>query len=79
MLERPKKKPVSIALPADVYDRLKILANEDNRTLSGEIRQILKGYLEYTDRGGVSWCRHWYDRGIEQYESHSPDTPAHII
>jgi len=68
MYEKPIKKTVSVTLPVEVYDRLKQCAEEDTRTLTGEIRQILKGYLEYLDRGGVSWCSDWHNRGIEQYE-----------
>ena len=67
MNEKSIKKTVSVTLPMDVYTRLKEYAAEDGRFLSGEIRQILKGYLEYIDRGGVSWCTSWKDRGIERY------------
>jgi len=84
MREKQKKKTISVSLPIEVYDRLKDYANEDNRFLSGEIRQILKGYLEYMDRGGVSWCSNWRDRGVERYDrvvgdaapyDQSPETP----
>ena len=68
MSEKTIKKTVSITLPMEVYVRLKQCADEDTRTLTSEIRQILKGYLEYLDRGGVSWCSDWHNRGIEQYE-----------
>ena len=68
MKEKPIKKTVSITLPMEVYVRLKQCAAEDTRTLTSEIRQILKGYLEYLDRGGVSWCSDWHNRVIEQYE-----------
>ena len=68
MSEKPIKKTVSITMPLELYDRLKRCADEDTRTLTSEIRQILKGYLEYLDRGGVSWCSDWHNRGIEQYE-----------
>ena len=56
MQNKPEKKTISLALPIEVHARLKQYADEDGRFLSGEIRQILKGYLEYLDRGGVSWC-----------------------
>ena len=69
MNEKPIKKTVSISLQPELYDRLKGYADEDCRTLSGEIRQILKGYLEYLDRGGVSWCADHRNRGIERYDS----------
>ena len=68
MSEKTIKKTVSITLPMEVYVRLKQCADEDTRTLTSEIRQILKGYLEYLDRGGVSWCSDWHNRGVEQYE-----------
>ena len=67
MREKPVKKTVSVSMPPELYDRLKGYADEDFRTLSGEIRQILKGYLEYLDRGGVSWCSDSRNRGIERY------------
>jgi len=68
MYEKPIKKTISVALPIEVYDRLKGYAAEAGRFLSGEIRQILKGYLEYLDRGGVSWCKNGRNRGMERYE-----------
>lgn len=68
MSEKPVKKTVTIAIPTDLHARLKACAEYDTRTLSSEIRQILRGYVEYLDRGGVSWCSDWHNRGIEQYE-----------
>lgn len=73
MKEQPKK-TVSVTLPLEVYARLKVYADEDWRSLSGEVRQILKGYLEYMDRGGVSWCKSRTDRGMERYEEKNPRT-----
>ena len=67
MLRGPKK-TVSVQMPEALYDRLKSLADYDTRTLAAEIRQILKGYVEYMDRGGISWCQDGKDRGIEQYQ-----------
>ena len=61
------KKSVSVLLPLDLFHALQTLAAEDGRTLSAEIRQILKGYREYIDRGGVSWCRAPEQRGVERY------------
>ena len=66
MIHEPKK-TVSLQVPQPLYDRLKSLADYDTRTLAAEIRQILKGYVEYIDRGGVSWCQDGKNRGIEQY------------
>jgi len=54
---RGPKKTVSVLLPLALYDQLKLHAEADRHSLSGEIRQILKGYVEYMERGGVSWCR----------------------
>lgn len=68
MYEKTTKKTVTVALPIELHRQLKQYADEDQRTVSGEIRQILKGYLEYMDRGGVSWCTDWRNRGVEQYE-----------
>ena len=68
MNDKAQKKAVSIVLPIEVYDRLQACAEYDTRTLSAEIRQILKGYLEYLDRGGVSWCDKSDNRGAERYE-----------
>ena len=67
MIHEPKK-TVSLQVPQPLYDRLKSLADYDTRTLAAEIRQILKGYVEYIDRGGVSWCQDGKNRGIEQYK-----------
>ena len=67
MMHEPKK-TVSLQVPQPLYDRLKSLADYDTRTLAAEIRQILKGYVEYIDRGGVGWCQDGKNRGIEQYK-----------
>ncbi len=61
------KRVVSISMPISLYEQIKHNANQDSRTVSAEIRQILKGYLEYLERGGVSWCFDPRNRGIEQY------------
>ncbi len=68
MKEKPIKITVTVAMPMELHTRLKACAEHDTRTLSGEIRQILKGYLEYLDRGGVSWCDKIGNRGVERYE-----------
>ena len=67
MLCKPKK-AVSVLLPEPLYLSLKEQAQKDNHTLSAEIRQILRGYLEYINRGGVSWCGFGAERGIEKYK-----------
>lgn len=68
MIMGEPNKTVSIQMPESLYLRLKELADYDTRPLAGEIRQILKGYIEYLDRGGVSWCSNGHNRGIEQYQ-----------
>ena len=44
MKEHPKKK-VSVSMPQELYDQLKILSNENCYTLPGYIRQILKIHI----------------------------------
>lgn len=44
MIKGPKK-TVSVTMPLEMYEWLKILSEDSSRTLSGYIRQILKGYL----------------------------------
>ena len=61
------KKVVSISMPISLYDQIKHNAIQDSHTVPAEIRQILRGYLEYLERGGVSWCSNFRNRGIEQY------------
>lgn len=41
MKENPKKK-VSVSMPQELYEQLKILAKENCYTVPGYIRQILK-------------------------------------
>ena len=54
-------------MPEKLYLQMKELAVKDGRSVSGEIRQILIGYTEYLERGGVSWCEDWKNRGKEVY------------
>ena len=65
---RGSKRSVSVLFPENLYVRIKEQARQDGHTLSAEIRQVLRGYLEYIDRGGVSWCKFGANRGIERYE-----------
>ena len=62
-----EKKVVQIIMPMELYEQLKCFAIQDSRSISGEIRQIIEGYVHYIDRGGVSWCRNPSDRGVERY------------
>lgn len=68
MIQGPKRN-VSVLFPENLYIRIKEQAQQDGHTLSAEIRQILRGYVEYIDRGGVSWCKFASKRGIELYEN----------
>ena len=52
-MDNTKKKSVSVLLPVEVYDRLKQYADEDSRSLSGEIRRIITCYLNDTNRAVV--------------------------
>ena len=45
-MTRKEKKTVSILLPLEMYEQLKIYAEEDYRTIPGYIRQILKLHLQ---------------------------------
>ena len=66
MIRGPKKQ-ITLLLPLDLYETLTALAAAEGRTLPSELRQILKGYVAYLDRGGVSWCGPGALRGVEQY------------
>ena len=63
-----ERKIVQIAMPIELYEQLKHVAIQDSRSISGELRQIIKGYIHYIDRGGVSWCRNPGNQGIERYD-----------
>ena len=45
-MTRKEKKTVSILLPIEIYESLQKIAQEDHRSLSGQIRQILKWYIQ---------------------------------
>ena len=47
---RPLKEKISITLDGPVVDRLKILAEENDRSLSSYINQVLKAHLEGLDQ-----------------------------
>lgn len=42
---KKSKKMVSVTMPLEMYEWLKLLSEDTSRTLSGYIRQVLKGYL----------------------------------
>ena len=47
---KPLKEKISITFEGPVVDRLKILAEENDRSLSSYINQVLKTHLEELDR-----------------------------
>ena len=65
---RGPKKSFTCLLPLALYDALRQQAIADEHTMSGDLRQILKRYIEYMDQGGVSWCRGSRNRGIVQFK-----------
>ena len=50
-MTRKEKKTVSILLPLELYETLVRMAEEDRRSLSGQIRQILRWYLQSQNKG----------------------------
>lgn len=49
MLKGPKK-PVSLGLPEECYDKIKELADDTNRTVPSYIRMIVYNYLRRLER-----------------------------
>ena len=47
---KPLKKSVSLTLDGPLLERLQTLAEEDDRSLSSYINQVLKAHLEELDR-----------------------------
>lgn len=47
---KPLKRRISISLDEDVIEKLKLLAEENDRSLSQYINLIAKKYLEGTER-----------------------------
>ena len=45
-MKKQPKKIVAVALPLEMYEQLKIFAEEDYRSIPGYIRQILKLHLQ---------------------------------
>lgn len=48
---KPLKTSVSITIDNPILDRVKYLAEMDDRSLSSYINQVLKAHLEQLDRG----------------------------
>ena len=44
------RKTVSLAMPQELYDRLKELAKEDCRTIPSYIRQLIKTHLRTVEK-----------------------------
>ena len=47
---RPLKEKVSITLDSDIVERIKQLAEEDERSFSQYINKVLKDYLKNNDK-----------------------------
>ena len=48
---RDEKKSVSVVLPLHVYQKIRVLAQNSNRTTAGYIRQVLICHLRCLDEG----------------------------
>ena len=46
------QKQLSLLLPLELHDRLKAMAEENGRSLSGYVRQILKRYVRHVEAEG---------------------------
>ena len=51
MISGPKKR-LTLLLPLELHDRLKAMAEENGRSLSGYVRQILKRYVRHVEAEG---------------------------
>ena len=47
MIRNDSQKKVSISLPMELYEQIKTLSEESQRTTSAYIRQVLRVYLQY--------------------------------
>mgnify|MGYP001048966816 CR=1 FL=1 len=47
MIRHDSKKRVSVSLPMELYEQIKTLSEETERTTSAYIRQIVRIYLRY--------------------------------
>ena len=47
MIRHDSKKRVSVSLPMELYEQIKTLSEETERTTSSYIRQIVRIYLRY--------------------------------
>ena len=54
------RKQLSLLLPLELHDRLKAMAEENGRSLSGYVRQILKRYVRHAEAEGE---KGWWTAG----------------
>ena len=54
-----KKKSIAILVPEELHSKLKSLAAENGRTMSGYIRQILKRYIRHLEQNSASVDDWW--------------------
>ena len=54
------QKQLSLLLPLELHDRLKAMAEENGRSLSGCVRQILKRYVRHAEAEGE---KGWWTAG----------------
>ena len=47
MIRHDSKKKVSISLPMELYEQIKTLSEESQRSIPSYIRQIIRIYLQY--------------------------------
>ena len=47
MIRHDSKKRVSVSLPMELYEQIKTLSEETERTTSAYIRQVIRIYLRY--------------------------------
>lgn len=59
---RPLKEKVSITLDSDVVEKIKTLAEEDERSFSQYINKVLKDHLKQKNRKitGIAFCNSGY-------------------
>lgn len=46
-MDTTSKKTIHVAIPLELYEQLKVLADKTGRTVPGYARQILKYYIRY--------------------------------
>jgi len=56
---RGPKKSVAVLMPMELYERLKELAEERDKTVPGYIRQVLKRYLWHMENAPETLSGEW--------------------